>query len=164
MCKYCRIYLMKHDNLYLKEPYFVFLICLDTVCSSCGTESTEHILIFPHNAFQFWIISLKALRREREMLSRLMYKRFSEEERNRIYEKWNITLDSKRRRLQLIQRLWSDTKDMNHIMDSAVIVARLVRFSEQGQAPKEMFGLTFTPPRMMRRSSFGWKQSTAPLY
>ncbi|WOH03718.1 hypothetical protein DCAR_0623118 [Daucus carota subsp. sativus] len=108
--------------------------------------------------------SLKALRREREMLSRLMYKRFSEEERNRIYEKWNITLDSKRRRLQLIQRLWSDTKDMNHIMDSAVIVARLVRFSEQGQAPKEMFGLTFTPPRMMRRSSFGWKQSTAPLY
>lgn len=108
--------------------------------------------------------SLKALRREREMLSRLMYKRFTEEERNRIYEKWDISLDSKRRRLQLIQRLWSDTKDMNHIMDSAAIVARLVRFSEQGQAPKEIFGLSFTPPRMMRRSSFGWKQSTAPLY
>lgn len=105
---------------------------------------------------------MKALRREREMLSRMMYRRFSEEERNRIYQKWDISLDSKRRRLQLIQRLWSDTKDMNHIMESAAIVAKLVRFSEQGQALKEMFGLSFTPPRMSRRS-FGWKHSMASL-
>lgn len=108
--------------------------------------------------------SMKALRCEREMLSRMMYRRFSKEERNRIYQKWDISLDSKRRRMQLIQRLWSDTEDMNHIMESAAVVAKLVRFSEQGQALKEMFGLSFTPPRpRMSRRSFGWKHSMASL-
>ncbi|KAM7482664.1 hypothetical protein LguiB_007247 [Lonicera macranthoides] len=106
--------------------------------------------------------SMKSLRRERETLSRLMYKRFSDEERNRMYQKWGINLDSKRRRLQLVQRLWSDTKDMKHIEQSAAIVAKLVRFSEQGQALKGMFGLSFTPPRMSRRS-FGWKNSMVSL-
>lgn len=91
-----------------------------------------------------------------------MYKRFSDEERNRIYQKWGINLESKRRRLQLVQRLWSDTKDMEHIGQSAAIVAKLVRFSEQGQSLKGMFGLSFTPPRMSRRS-FGWKNSMASL-
>ncbi|CAK9142085.1 unnamed protein product [Ilex paraguariensis] len=109
-----------------------------------------------------WTSSMKSLRREREMLSRMMQKTFSEEERNRIYQKWDISLDSKRRRLQLIQRLWSETKDMNHIRESAAIVAKLIRFSEQGQALKEMFGLSFTPRRMSRRS-FGWKRSMPSL-
>ncbi|KAK2978289.1 hypothetical protein RJ640_017140, partial [Escallonia rubra] len=90
--------------------------------------------------------SMKALRRERETLSRLMYKRFTHQERNRFYEKWGISLNSKRRRLQLVQRLWSDTEDMNHVKESAAIVAKLIRFSEQGQAVKETFGLSFTPP------------------
>uniref|UniRef100_A0A5B7AQS5 Kinesin-like protein n=1 Tax=Davidia involucrata TaxID=16924 RepID=A0A5B7AQS5_DAVIN len=106
--------------------------------------------------------SMKAIRRERDVLSRLMYKRFSEVERNRLYKKWGIGLDSKRRRLQLVHRLWSDTKDTNHIMESAAIVAKLIRFSEQGQALKEMFGLSFTPRRRSRRS-FGWKYSMTSL-
>ncbi|KAA8546039.1 hypothetical protein F0562_020510 [Nyssa sinensis] len=106
--------------------------------------------------------STKALRRERGVLSTLMYKRFSEVERIRLYQKWGIGLDSKRRRLQLVHRLWSDTKDMNHIMESAAIVAKLIRFSEQGQALKEMFGLSFAHPPMIRRS-FGWKYSMASL-
>ncbi|XP_059654068.1 kinesin-like protein KIN-7E isoform X2 [Cornus florida] len=96
--------------------------------------------------------SMKALFREREMLSRLIYKRFSEVEVNRLYQKWGINLDSKRRRLQLIHCLWTDTKDMNHIIESTAIVAKLIRFSEQGHAIKEMFGLCFTPPRKSRRS------------
>ncbi|KAK9286889.1 hypothetical protein L1049_015296 [Liquidambar formosana] len=106
--------------------------------------------------------SMRALRREREMLSKLMHKRFSEEERNRLYQKWGIGLNSKRRRRQLVNRLWSDTKDRNHTLESAAIVAKLVRFSEQGQALKEMFGLSFTPPHTRRRS-FGWKHSRATL-
>ncbi|XP_057496315.1 kinesin-like protein KIN-7E [Actinidia eriantha] len=106
--------------------------------------------------------SLKALRREREMLTRLMYKRLSEEERNRLYQKWNIGLGSKRRRLQLVNCLWSDTNDKNHVVESAAIVGKLIRFSEQGQALKEMFGLSFTPPRTSRRS-LGWKRSMANL-
>ncbi|GFY89895.1 ATP binding microtubule motor family protein [Actinidia rufa] len=84
------------------------------------------------------------------------------EERNRLYQKWNIGLGSKRRRLQLVNRLWSNTNDKNHVVESAAIVGTLIRFSEQGQALKEMFGLSFTPPRTSRRS-LGWKRSMANL-
>ena len=105
---------------------------------------------------------MKALRREREMLTRLVYKRLSKEEKNILYQKWGIGLGSKRRRLQLVNRLWSDANDKNHVMESAAIVGKLIRFSEQGQALKEMFGLIFTPPRTRRRS-LGWKRSMASL-
>ncbi|XP_050231265.1 kinesin-like protein KIN-7E [Mercurialis annua] len=102
--------------------------------------------------------SIKALHRERGTLSKLMQKRLSEEERKRIYQKWGIGLNSKRRRLQLSSRLWSNTKDINHITESAAIVAKLVKFVEQGQGLKEMFGLSFTPPSSRRRS-LGWTYS-----
>ncbi|XP_043708788.1 kinesin-like protein KIN-7E isoform X2 [Telopea speciosissima] len=101
--------------------------------------------------------SMRALRRERVMLCKQMQKKFSEKEREQLYVKWNIQLDSKRRRLQLVHRLWTDTKDMNLIVESATIVAKLVGFLETGQALKEMFGLSFTPPRSNR--SYSWKQS-----
>ncbi|KAM4099106.1 hypothetical protein ACJW30_07G130000 [Castanea mollissima] len=106
--------------------------------------------------------SMKALRRERAMLSKLMQKRFSEEERKRLFYRWGIALDSKRRRLQLANQLWSNTNDMNHIIESAAIVAKLIRFVEQGRALKEMFGLSFTPSNARRRS-FSWKNSKASL-
>ncbi|XP_044489754.1 kinesin-like protein KIN-7E isoform X2 [Mangifera indica] len=109
-----------------------------------------------------FVSSVKALHRERQTLSKLMRKRFSEEERMKLFERWNIGLDSKRRRLQLANQLWSDTKDMNHIKESAAIVAKLIRFVEQGQGIKEMAGLSFTPP-VTRRRSFGWKNSMATL-
>ncbi|CAK7329604.1 unnamed protein product [Dovyalis caffra] len=108
--------------------------------------------------------SIKALHRERGMLSKLMNKRFSEEERTRLYKKWGIGLNSKRRRLQLANCLWSNTKDVNHVMESAAIVAKLVRFVEQGQALKEMFGLSFTPPTSStKRRSLGWTYSKSSL-
>ncbi|XP_062020123.1 kinesin-like protein KIN-7E isoform X1 [Rosa rugosa] len=106
--------------------------------------------------------SKRAIARERQMLSKLMQRRFSERERKRLFEKWGIALDSKRRRLQLANRLWSNTQDMNHVMESASIVAKLVRFVEQGQALKGMFGLSFASPKAKRRS-FGWKNSTASI-
>ncbi|KAK6136692.1 hypothetical protein DH2020_029520 [Rehmannia glutinosa] len=106
--------------------------------------------------------SKKALRRERMMLSRFMHKRYTQDERNRIYEEWGISLNSKKRRLQLVHLLWSDTENMDHVTKSASIVAKLIGFSEHGQALKEMFGLSFTPPRMSRRS-FGWKNSMSSL-
>ncbi|XP_059314284.1 kinesin-like protein KIN-7E [Lycium ferocissimum] len=105
--------------------------------------------------------SLKALRRERDMLSRLIYKRFPGAERNEIYQKWGIHLNSKRRRHQLVHHLWSDT-DLNRVIESAAIVAKLIGFSDQGPALKEMFGLSITPPRRSRRS-FGWKNSMTSL-
>ena len=96
------------------------------------------------------------------MLSKLMQRRFSAQERKHLFEKWGIALDSKRRRLQLANRLWSNTEDMNHVTESASIVAKLVRFAEQGKALKGMFGLSFTSPKAKRRS-FGWINSTASL-
>ncbi|KZV52615.1 hypothetical protein F511_07008 [Dorcoceras hygrometricum] len=106
--------------------------------------------------------SKKALRREREMLSWLMHKRYTEDERRRMYDEWGISLNSKKRRLQLVRLLWSDTVNMDHVTKSAAIVAKLIGFSQHGKAHKEMFGLSFTPPRMSRRS-FSWKNSMASL-
>ncbi|KAH7852362.1 hypothetical protein Vadar_023915 [Vaccinium darrowii] len=106
--------------------------------------------------------SLKAIRREREMLSRLMQKRFSEAERNGLYQKWGISLGSKRRRFQLANRLWSDASDINHVAESASIVGKLIRFREQGEALKGMLGLSFAPARASRRS-LGWKHSMPSL-
>ncbi|KAF3581108.1 hypothetical protein DY000_02034022 [Brassica cretica] len=108
--------------------------------------------------------SLKALQRERRMLSKLVGKRFSGEERKRLYEKFGINVNSKRRRLQLANQLWSKPKDIIHVVDSAAVVAKLVRFVEQGRAMKEMFGLSFTPPLPTSRRSHSWRKSMATLF
>ncbi|KAK8518734.1 hypothetical protein V6N13_017994 [Hibiscus sabdariffa] len=106
--------------------------------------------------------SMRALQRERQTLTKLMQRRFSEEERKILYQKWGIELHSKQRRLKLVNKLWSNNKNMNHATESAAIVARLIKFVEQGRALKEMFGLSFTPPRPTRRS-FSWKNSMSSL-
>ncbi|KAG8383413.1 hypothetical protein BUALT_Bualt04G0010200 [Buddleja alternifolia] len=99
--------------------------------------------------------SAKALRQERKMLSNQMSKKLSEQERESLFLKWGVGLNSKLRRLQLSYRVWSNTEDMNHIDDSAFLVAKLVGFIEPGQTPnKEMFGLNFTPRRSTRTYSF----------
>ncbi|TKY45798.1 Kinesin protein NACK1 [Spatholobus suberectus] len=83
-------------------------------------------------------------------------------------QQWGIALDSKRRRKQLANRLWSNP-DMNHVVESAAVVARLVRFTGQGKALKEMFGLSFSPHRML----YSWRnpgrlcfrpRSCTPIY
>ncbi|KAE9450318.1 hypothetical protein C3L33_17768, partial [Rhododendron williamsianum] len=105
---------------------------------------------------------MKTLQRERETLSRQMQKRLSVQDRESLYLKWGIKLNSKYRRLQLASRLWTDTQDMDHISDSAFIVAKLVGFEEPGQAPKEMFGLNFAP-QPPRRRSYSLKRSVISL-
>ncbi|CAH2075880.1 unnamed protein product [Thlaspi arvense] len=109
--------------------------------------------------------SRKALHRERKMLSKLVGKRFSGEERTRIYHKFGIAVNSKRRRLQLVNELWSNPKDMTQVVESADVVAKLVRFAEQGRAMKEMFGLTFTPPSFLTaQRSHSWRKSMPTLF
>ncbi|CAH2061621.1 unnamed protein product [Thlaspi arvense] len=108
--------------------------------------------------------SLKALQRERRMLSKLVGKRFSGEEKRRLYDKFGIDVNSKRRRLQLANQLWSKPKDITHVVDSAAVVAKLVRFVEQGRAMKEMFGLSFTPPLPTTRRSLSWRKSMATIF
>ncbi|WOL07566.1 kinesin-like protein KIN-7F [Canna indica] len=101
--------------------------------------------------------SLKLLRRERDMLCRQMQKILSAAERESLYVKWGIALDSKQRKLQLARCLWSDTKDLEHVRESASIVARLIGLLEQGQALKEMFGLSFSPQHPSSRRAYSWK-------
>ncbi|MCL7043469.1 hypothetical protein MKW94_012705 [Papaver nudicaule] len=105
--------------------------------------------------------SKKALRREREMLSKQLLKKYSEEERANLYREWGIGLDTKQRRVQLARLLWSDTKDMNHIKESASLVAKLVGLFEPGQALKEMCGLSFTPRHPSQQRSYSWRRMSS---
>ncbi|KAL6316467.1 hypothetical protein AAG906_018170 [Vitis piasezkii] len=75
--------------------------------------------------------SKRALNREREMLIKQVQKRFSRQEMETIYQKWGIDLDSKQRKLQLVRRIWSDIRDMNHIRESAALVAKEDRGREK---------------------------------
>lgn len=96
------------------------------------------------------------------MLSKQMQKKLSKSERMNLYLRWGLRLSTKHRSLQLAHRLWSDTKDMEHIRDSAALVAKLVGSVEPEQAFKEMFGLNFAP-RPSSRKSFGWTASVRHL-
>ncbi|KAM1047749.1 hypothetical protein ACFX1X_027290 [Malus domestica] len=108
--------------------------------------------------------SMKALTSERHMLSKQMRRRLSEYETNNLYLKWGISLHSKHRRLQLANLLWSNTQNLDHIMDSATIVAKLVGSVEPEQAFKEMFGLRFAPrDTLTKRKSHFWSESFRSL-
>ncbi|PAN07334.1 hypothetical protein PAHAL_1G327400 [Panicum hallii] len=105
-------------------------------------------------------VSAKKLQREREMLARQMQKRLTAVEREHVYTKWGISLDSKKRKLQVARRLWTQTKDLEHVRESASLVAKLIGLQEPGQVLREMFGLSFAPQQQQpprRRSSNGWK-------
>lgn len=104
--------------------------------------------------------SMRRLRREREMLLRQMHRRFSAEERESLYTKWGIALESKQRKWQLVCRLWTETGNLEHVRESASIVAKLIGLLEPGQeALKEMFGLSISPELYNSRRSFKWKPS-----
>ncbi|XP_061345671.1 kinesin-like protein KIN-7E [Gastrolobium bilobum] len=102
--------------------------------------------------------SMRYLRRERQMLIKQMGRRLSKSDRENLYLKWGIRLSSKDRRLQLANRLWTNTEDMDHIRESAAIVVKLVGSVEPEQAIKEMFGLNFAPSPTSRKS-FKWTAS-----
>ncbi|KAH9318766.1 hypothetical protein KI387_020535 [Taxus chinensis] len=104
----------------------------------------------PANIADDHVISLassaRALKRERELLAKRMRSRFTSEEREVLFAKWEVPLESKQRKLQLVQKLWSNPHCKQHIQESAEIVARLVGFCEPGNISKEMFELNFAPP------------------
>ncbi|OMO87468.1 hypothetical protein CCACVL1_09009 [Corchorus capsularis] len=106
--------------------------------------------------------SLKDLVRERGMLSKQLQKKFSRKQREELFKKWGIPLDSKQRSLQLARRVWSDTQDMVHVKESADLVAKLYGLVEPSQAPKEIVGLSLLP-RAITRKSYSWKHGIPPL-
>jgi centromeric protein E len=53
-----------------------------------------------------------------------------EEEWERLYIKWRVPLEAKHRKLQLVNKLWTDPDDQVHIEESAdILVTRLVSFT-----------------------------------
>ena len=55
-----------------------------------------------------------------------------------------------------MNKLWTDPHKMQHVQESAEIVAKLVGFCESGeQIPKEMFELNFKSP-CDKKTWMGW--------
>lgn len=86
-----------------------------------------------------------------------MSSKLNAEEREILYVKWDIPPDGKqRRRLQLVNKLWSDPLNMQNVRDSAEVVAKLVGFCETGEhVSKEMFQLNFVSPSD-KKTWIGW--------
>ncbi|KAL1199729.1 Kinesin-like protein KIN-7G [Cardamine amara subsp. amara] len=106
--------------------------------------------------------SLRALNRERYKLSQLMQKKMTKEERENVFLRWGIGLNTKHRRLQLAHRLWSESKDMDHVRESASVVGKLMGFVDMDLASKEMYGLNFSLRPRPKKSSL-WKRSVLSL-
>ncbi|CAK8569066.1 unnamed protein product [Lathyrus sativus] len=106
--------------------------------------------------------SLASLTRERKMLSKQVHKKFSRKAKEELYLKWGIDLKTKDRSTQLAWLVWTDTRDLNHVRESAALVGKLVGFINTGEASKKTFGLGF----LMRRKSGespDWKDTMSSL-
>ncbi|KAI4335159.1 hypothetical protein L6164_013830 [Bauhinia variegata] len=100
--------------------------------------------------------SIKALKQEREYLAKRLNTKFTVEERELLYSKWEIPSVGKQRRLQLVNKFWTDPYNMQHIQESAEIVAKLIDFSISGEnASKDMFELNFASP-FDKKTWAGW--------
>lgn len=103
-----------------------------------------------------FLCSIKALRQEREYLAKRVNSKLTVDEREMLYVKWEIPQGGKQRRLQLVNKLWTDPLNMQHIKESAEIVAKLVGFCESGEhVSKEMFELNFANP-CDKKTWMGW--------
>lgn len=108
--------------------------------------------------------SIRALKREREFLAKRLTSRLTADERDALYIKWDVPLDGKQRKMQFINKLWTDPHDTNHVQESAEIVAKLVGFCEGGNISKEMFELNFVLPSDRRPWLTGWNQISNLLH
>ncbi|KAG8387977.1 hypothetical protein BUALT_Bualt02G0077200 [Buddleja alternifolia] len=108
--------------------------------------------------------SIRALKREREFLAKRLSTRLTAEERDALYIKWEVPLEGKQRRMQFINKLWTNPHDERHVQESAEIVAKLVGFSQGGNISKEMFELNFVLPSDRRHWFVGWNQISDLLH
>lgn len=100
------------------------------------------------------------MKREREFLAKRLTSRLTPEERDSLYIKWDVPLDGKQRKMQFVNKLWTDPHDPKHVHESALIVAKLVGFCEGGNKSKEMFELNFVLPSDKRPWLMGWNHIT----
>jgi centromeric protein E len=108
--------------------------------------------------------SIRALKREREFLARRLTSRMTAEERDALYIKWDVPLEGKHRKMQFVNKLWTDPHDAKHVQESAEIVAKLVGFCEGGNMSREMFQLNFVLPYDRKPWLEGWNQISNLLH
>ncbi|XP_065880817.1 kinesin-like protein KIN-7G [Euphorbia lathyris] len=142
------------DNVYMEVELRRLYFLKET--STRGTNSMiDTQIVSPAS-------SIKSLVREREFLARQLQKKYTKRERDELYQSWGIDLETKQRSLQLARMLWTDTKDANHMLESSVLVVKLVGLVEPRYAPKEMFGLSFLTPSTIQKSS-SWRDNMSSL-
>ncbi|GFP82130.1 kinesin-like protein nack2 [Phtheirospermum japonicum] len=139
------------------------IIMLWHVCHVSIVRRTQFYLLFRGDPcdqiyMEVEINSIKALKQEREYLAKRVSSKLTAEEREMMYMKWDIPPEGKqRRRLQLVNKLWTNPLDMQHVKESAEVVAKLVGFCESSQQPmtREMFELNFAP-LSDKKTWMGW--------
>ncbi|KAL2338826.1 hypothetical protein Fmac_013272 [Flemingia macrophylla] len=99
--------------------------------------------------------SIRALKQEREYLAKKVSIKLTAEERELLYAKWEVPPVGKQRRLQLVNKLWTDPYNLQHVQESAEIVAKLIDFSVSDENSKDMFELNFASP-YNKKTWAGW--------
>ncbi|KAG2667486.1 hypothetical protein I3760_15G117300 [Carya illinoinensis] len=148
------------DQIYM-EVELRRLTWLQQHLAELGNASPAHIGDDPPISLSSCI---KALKREREFLAKRLTSRLTFDERDALYIKWDVPLDGKHRRIQFLNKLWTDPHDAEHVQESAEIVAKLVGFCEGGNISKEMFALNFVHPSDKRSWLMGWDQISNLLH
>ncbi|KAJ9676944.1 hypothetical protein PVL29_022103 [Vitis rotundifolia] len=108
--------------------------------------------------------SIRALKREKEFLAKRLTTRLTVEERELLYLKWDVPLEGKQRKMQFVNKLWTDPHDAKHVQESAEVVAKLVGFCGSSNMSKEMFELNFVFPADKRPWIMGWNQISNLLH
>ncbi|KAJ8771150.1 hypothetical protein K2173_023475 [Erythroxylum novogranatense] len=140
------------DSFYMEVELRRLSFLKETFSQGKKAMVDGRILTFPS--------SKRALNQEKRMLCMEMQKRLSREERENLFLKWGVALNSSHRRLQLANCLWTNTTNMDQISESASLVAKLVGFEEQAETLKEMFGLlNFTPNYQGSKRSSLWRRT-----
>ncbi|KAJ0587769.1 putative plus-end-directed kinesin ATPase [Helianthus annuus] len=156
------IELWNECNIPLLHRTYFFLLIKGDPSDSVYIEVELRRLAFLKKTLD-QVASARALNLERAMLSRKLLKKFTSAERREMFAKWGIDLESRNRRFQLSQLLWTKTDDIEHIRNSAEIVAKLVGLIEPDKTPKELFGLTVATKQESQSLLSTWRNSLSLL-
>ncbi|KAI7747332.1 hypothetical protein M8C21_016615 [Ambrosia artemisiifolia] len=157
------IELWNECNIPLLHRTYFFLLIKGDSSDSVYIEVELRRLSFLKQTLDH-VSSARALTLERATLCRKLLSKFTSSERESLFAKWGIDLESRNRRYQLAQLLWSKTDDLVHIKESADIVAKLVGFVEPN-APMELFALSVAAPKQEPQSGFfsSWRNALSLL-
>ncbi|XP_071729240.1 kinesin-like protein KIN-7F [Rutidosis leptorrhynchoides] len=157
------IELWNECNIPLLHRTYFFLLIKGDPSDSVYIEVELRRLFFLKKTLD-QIGSARALNLERAMLARKLLSKYTAKERETLFEKWGIDLESRNRRYQLAQLFWTKTDDIEHITESAEVVAKLVGLIEPSKTPKEeMFALSVAPKQESRSLLSTWRDSLTLL-